>query len=73
MILERRALARKQSLLPIRRPAFLILLTANLAMLVLLPATIQWLGTPSSSKLSLTQRWSNAICVACGNAPSLRR
>jgi hypothetical protein len=46
VVFERRALARRQSLLPIRQPKFLILLAVNLAMLLVLPVTIQWLGAP---------------------------
>jgi hypothetical protein len=64
----RREAARRQSLLPIRQPAFLALLTASLLMLIVLPLSIQWFSgrrTTGDDRRTI----SDSVCAACGNAP----
>jgi hypothetical protein len=67
----RRVIARKQSLLPIRQPAFLALLTAGLLMLLLLPLSIAWFsgssGTTDNGRL-----FTEVMCAMSGNPQSLR-
>jgi hypothetical protein len=64
----RRGAARRQSLLPIRRPAFLALLAANLVMLIVLPLSVQWFSGRRTTGGD-RQTISDSVCAACGNAP----
>ena len=68
-IRERRETARRQSLLPIRQPAFLALLAVSLLMLIVLPLSIQWFGGPARTMGDGRQTISDTVCAACGNAP----
>jgi hypothetical protein len=64
---ERRETTKRQSLLPIRRPAFLALVAASLLMLLVVPLSIRWFGGTSTFEGSRTL--SGAVCAACGNSP----
>jgi Protein kinase domain len=68
-IRARRETARRQSLLPIRQPAFLALLAASLLMLIVLPLSIQWFSRPAPTTGDGRQTVRDAVCAACGNAP----
>ena len=70
---DRRAIAKKQSLLPIRQPAFLALLAASLLMLVALPLSVQWFNSATRAPSAGRQTISDTVCAVCGNAPAAKR
>jgi hypothetical protein len=67
----RRLTAKKQSLLPIRQPTFVALLSISLLMLLVLPLSIQWFRR-SEGTLADGRPLSNAVCAMTGNPRSLR-
>jgi polyferredoxin len=68
-IRERRKTAGRQRLLPIKQPAFLVLLAASLVLLIALPLFIPWFGGTSPAITEGGSSISDAVCAACGNAP----
>ena len=67
----RRLTAKKQSLLPIRQPTFVALLSISLLMLLVLPLSIQWFRR-SADIVTDGRPLSNAVCAMTGNPRSLR-
>jgi hypothetical protein len=62
-----RKTAKKQSLLPLRQPAFIALLVATCLLLLVLPFAVRWLGgAPSPTAGHSTIR--GTVCALCGNA-----
>ena len=64
---RQRLTAKKQSLLPLRRPAFLLLLAASLIMLLVLPRTVQRYRDAAASDTNQTHSIAGAVCEIAGN------
>jgi hypothetical protein len=73
VVLERRTTLKRQSLLPIRQPAFLTLLCASLVVLVGLPLSMRWFGDDVQTDVRAGHSLSRAVCAACGNEPRTGR
>jgi hypothetical protein len=69
LIRERRETAGRQRLLPIKQPAFLVLLGTSLMVLVLLPPSVAWFRHPPSPAAIDRPSISDAVCAASGNPP----
>jgi hypothetical protein len=66
---ERRAIVARQSLLPVRRPSFLVLCGASVLLLLLVPLSVRWFGSSShNSGGAIT----GAVCTLSGNPQPLR-
>jgi hypothetical protein len=64
---ERRDVARRQSLLPIRRPLFVALLATNVTLLFVLPLASSLSRPPGQTSSSVWQRAVSVVCAVCGN------
>ena len=72
-VAQRRLIAKKQTLLPLRRPAFLILLGASVAMLVVLPVIVQRYRSQEASGPNGAHAIAGPVCEISGNPqPRLR-
>ena len=64
---RQRLTAKKQSLLPLRRPVFLLLLATSLVMLLVLPRTVQRYRNTVAADTSQTHPLAGAVCEIAGN------
>jgi hypothetical protein len=64
---ERRAIVRKQRLLPLRSPTFVAMLGVVLVMLLAFPYALRWLSSPARVADGGSRSLVETVCAACGN------